>query len=130
MFVFSPDSPHTTIAIGWFVWEDGDTLIRKNFVEEQNLWTSDLGHDPAEGVAPVELSDQGAGGEGGEDGRYVREEVERILIYQFIDLFTQIYVSRVRPVIRESITWEAANNAVALWPVRPRARPGTSIAWD
>ena len=43
-----------------FVWPDGDALVRKETVEEEDLGRTKGGEEPLEGVAAVELAEEGA----------------------------------------------------------------------
>ena len=47
-------------------------------VDEEDLGRPDGGEEPLEGVAAVELAEEGSGGEVGEEGRDVGEEVEGV----------------------------------------------------
>ena len=76
--IFQSYSPHTANGLGCFVREDGDTLGGEDLVEEQYLRAAHLGQDPCERLAPVELSQHRAGGQGREHRRHVGQEVEGI----------------------------------------------------
>ena len=55
---------------------NGDLLVRKELVEKQDLRGANLGEDLPHGCVPVELPEQGAGGERGQQLGDVGEEVE------------------------------------------------------
>ena len=72
------ESPEAATVWLSLVWPDGDALGGEDLVEEEHLGGTDSGEEAPEGPAPVELPHEGAGGEAGEQGRHVREEVEGV----------------------------------------------------
>ena len=62
----------------FFVWMNGDLLVREELVEKQDLRGANLGEDLPQGCVSVELPEQGAGRERGQQLGHVGEEVEWI----------------------------------------------------
>ena len=70
--------PQTRAIVIFFVGMDGDLLVREELVEKQDLRSANLGEDLPHGRVPVELPEQGAGGERGQQLGHVGEKVEWI----------------------------------------------------
>ena len=70
--------PKTRAVIKSLVGVNGCCLVWEDSVEEQDLRGPDLGEDSPHGAAPVQLSEQGAGGQGREHLGHVRQEVKRV----------------------------------------------------
>ena len=70
--------PQTRAVVIFFVWINGDLLVREELVEKQDLRGANLGEDLPHGCVSVELPKQGAGRERGQQLGHVGEEVEWI----------------------------------------------------